>query len=123
MPQSLANQPPPPSPPKKKWEIPPEGFSIGEKPLPRGARTSVLTLNGIPRIPMSMSQRTFRSSLLVEGKRGEAWIGGADEDGEVGIMKKEREDLGPEAYERKAGKLYVSCLTLYGRMLMFRERV
>lgn len=107
MPTSLANQPEPISP-KKKWEIPPEGFSIGEKPLPKGARTSVLTLNGIPRIPMSLSQRTFRSSLLVEGKRGEEWVGGADEDGEVGVMKKEREDLPPEAYERKAGKLYVS---------------
>jgi hypothetical protein len=47
--------------------------------------------------------------LLVEGQRGEAWVGGADEDGEVGVMKKEREDLPPEAYERKAGKLYVSC--------------
>jgi hypothetical protein len=121
MPQSLASQPPPPSPPKKKWEIPPEGFSIGEKPLPKGARTSVLTLNGIPRIPMSLSQRTFRSSLLVEGKRGEAWVGGADEDGEVGVMKKEREDLGPEAYERKAGKLYVSASLL--SVLTIRERV
>lgn len=108
MPPSLANQPDPPSPPKKKWEIPPEGFSIGEKPLPKGARTSVLTLNGIPRIPMSLSQRTFRSSLLVGGERGEAWVGGADADGEVGVMKKEREDLPPDAYERKAGKLYVS---------------
>jgi hypothetical protein len=108
MPHSLANQSDPPSPPKKKWEIPPEGFSIGEKPLPKGARTSVLTLNGIPRIPMSLSQRTFRSSLLVGGERGEAWVGGADEDGEVGVMKKERDDLPPDAYERKAGKLYVS---------------
>ena len=109
MPTSLANQPEPQSP-KKKWEIPPEGFSIGDKPLPKGARTSVLTLNGIPRIPMSLSQRTFRSSLLVGGERGEAWVGGADEDGEVGVMKKEREDLPPEAYERKAGKLYVSVV-------------
>ena len=109
MPPSLANQPEPQSP-KKKWEIPPEGFSIGDKPLPKGARTSVLTLNGIPRIPMSLSQRTFRSSLLVGGERGEAWVGGADEDGEVGVMKKEREDLPPEAYERKAGKLYVSVV-------------
>jgi len=46
--------------------------------------------------------------LLVGGERGEAWVGGADEDGEVGVMKKEREDLPPDAYERKAGKLYVS---------------
>jgi hypothetical protein len=107
MPPSLANQPEPPSPPKKKWEIPPEGFSIGEKPLPPGARTSVLTLNGIPQIPLSLSQRTFRSSLMVGGERGEEWVGGAEEDGEVGISKKERADLGPEAYERKAGKLYV----------------
>lgn len=123
MPPSLANQPDPPSPPKKKWEIPPEGFSIGEKPLPKGARTSVLTLNGIPRIPMSLSQRTFRSSLLVGGERGEAWVGGADEDGEVGVMKKEREDLPPDAYERKAGKLYVSPSAQNMFMaLMSRER-
>jgi len=124
MPQSLANQPDPPSPPKKKWEIPPEGFSIGEKPLPKGARTSVLTLNGIPRIPMSLSQRTFRSSLLVGGERGEAWVGGADEDGEVGVMKKEREDLPPDAYERKAGKLYVSLdFDARSISLMSRARV
>jgi hypothetical protein len=123
MPVSLANQPEPISP-KKKWEIPPEGFSIGEKPLPKGARTSVLTLNGIPRIPMSLSQRTFRSSLLVEGKRGEEWVGGADEDGEVGVMKKEREDLPPEAYERKAGKLYVSpSVEELSTALILRERV
>jgi hypothetical protein len=107
MPTPLVNQPSPPSPPKKKWEIPPEGFSIGEKPLPPGARTSVLTINGVPRIPMSLSQKTFRSSLLVGGKRGEEWVGGAEEDGEVGITKKEREDLPVEAFERKAGKLYV----------------
>jgi hypothetical protein len=110
MPTPLVNQPPPPSPRKKKWEIPPEGFSIGEKPLPPGARTSVLTINGVPRIPMSLSQRTFRSSLLVGGERGEAWVGGAEEDGEVGITKKEREDLPAEVFERKAGKLYVSCI-------------
>ena len=72
---------------------------------------------------MSLSQRTFRSSLLVGGERGEAWVGGADEDGEVGVMKKEREDLPPDAYERKAGKLYVSPSAQNMFMaLMSRER-
>jgi hypothetical protein len=47
---------------------------------------------------------------LVGGERGEAWVGGAEEDGEVGITKKEREDLPAEVFERKAGKLYVSCI-------------
>lgn len=110
MPQSLANLPPPASPPRKKWEIAPDGFEIGgEKPLPAGARTSVLTIGGVARIPLSLSQRTFRSSLMVGGEvRDAAWVGGAEEEGEVGVSKKERDDLGEELLERRPGKLYVS---------------
>jgi hypothetical protein len=107
MPSSLANIPPPQIAPKK-WEIAPEGFSIGEKPLPAGARTSVLTIGGVAHIPLSLSQRTFRSSLLVGGERGEAWVGGAEVDGEVAVGKKEREGLTEETMERRPGKLYVS---------------
>lgn len=108
MPSMLADIPPPASPPKKKWEIAPDGFSIGEKPLPAGARTSAITIGGVPRLPLSLSQRTFRSSLMVGGQRGEAWVGGAEEEGEVAVGKKERDDLEEELRERKPGKLYVS---------------
>lgn len=109
MPHSLANIPPPPSPPKKKWEIAPDGFEIGaEKPLPAGARTSVLTIGGVAKIPLSLSQRTFRASLLVDGEgRDSAWVGGADEEGQVGVGKKERDEMDEEVLERRPGKLYV----------------
>ena len=108
MPTPLCGLPPPKPPPQN---IPP-GYVLGEKPLPPGSRTSILSMAGPrPGMPLSLSQRTFRSSLMVDGKREEEeyWIGGATEEGEVGLGMGEVVESdweGPS--DRRPGKLYVS---------------
>ncbi|WWD16259.1 hypothetical protein CI109_100685 [Kwoniella shandongensis] len=84
----------------------PEGFVRGEKPLPAEAKTT----GRRPGIPLSLSQKTFRSSLLVGGRREdeEYWLGGTEEEGEIAVQRRE---LGGSALEKKPGKLY-------GRSLM-----
>lgn len=107
---SLLSAIPPPEPPRKKV---PEGYTLGEKPLPPGSRSSILTLNnGRPGLPLSLSQKTFRSSLLVDGKRDdeEYWIGGAEEEGQVGVRAVEGDEQG--AADRRPGRLYVSLFAL-----------
>ncbi|TYJ52463.1 hypothetical protein B9479_006938 [Cryptococcus floricola] len=82
-----------------------DGFVLGEKPLPADAKTQ----GRRPGIPLSLSQRTFRSSLMIDGRREDPeWIGGAEEDGEIGV---ERRDTSEAFLDKKAGKLY-------GRSLM-----
>ncbi|WVQ77682.1 hypothetical protein IAR50_007372 [Cryptococcus sp. DSM 104548] len=84
-----------------------DGFVLGERPLPADAKTQGRR-PGVG-IPLSLSQRTFRSSLMIDGQRDDpGWIGGAEEEGEVGV---ERRDTSEAFVERKAGKLY-------GRSLM-----
>lgn len=88
----------------------PEGWELGEKPLPRGARSSMLTLQSgeiRPGMAMSLSQRTFRDSMLVGGERGEVWIGGADQEGEIGFRGGEADERAMEKEEKRPGKLYV----------------
>jgi hypothetical protein len=88
----------------------PEGWELGEKPLPRGARSSMLTLQSgeiRPGMAMSLSQRTFRDSMLVGGERGEVWIGGADQEGEIGFRGGEADERAMEKAEKRPGKLYV----------------
>ena len=108
MPSLLSQQPPPASP---KQRIP-DGFTLGEKPLPPGSRSSIMSLGyeGRPKLPLSLSQRTFRSSLLIDGKResDEFFVGGATEEGEVGL--KDSENSEQQQAERLPGKLYVSAL-------------
>ncbi|KAK8869480.1 hypothetical protein IAR55_000045 [Kwoniella newhampshirensis] len=84
----------------------PEGFVRGEKPLPAEAKTT----GRRPGIPLSLSQKTFRSSLIVGGKREEQeyWLGGTEIEGEIGVQRRE---LDEGALEKKPGKLY-------GRSLM-----
>ncbi|WRT67499.1 uncharacterized protein IL334_004471 [Kwoniella shivajii] len=82
----------------------PEGYTLGEKPLPYGAKTE----GQRPGISMSVSQRTFRSSLMVNGVRDLEFVGGAEEDGEIGLARRELDD---GAIERRPGKLF-------GRSLM-----
>ncbi|WVQ99084.1 hypothetical protein IAU59_006216 [Kwoniella sp. CBS 9459] len=82
----------------------PEGYTLGEKPLPYEART----MGDRPGMPLSLSQRTFRSSLMVGGTReDEFWVGGAEEEGEVGVQSRE---LDEGAILRKPGKLYGKSL-------------
>lgn len=112
MPSLLTDAPPPKSPPRHV----PDGYTLGAKPLPAGARSSILSTTdlraqsgGRGGIPLSLSQKTFRSSLMVGGKREEEeyWVGGATEEGDVGV-----EYVGDVEYEgpvdRRPGKLYVS---------------
>ena len=50
----------------------PDGYTIGDKPLPSGSRSSILSIgNTRPHIPMSLSQRTFRDSLLYPEEEGD----------------------------------------------------
>ena len=107
LPTPLSEIPPPDSPPRNI----PEGYTLGAKPLPPGSRSSILTtdVQGRPGLPLSLSQKTFRSSLMVGGRREEEeyWVGGATEDGEVGVeYAGEGDVLGPS--DRRPGKLYVS---------------
>ncbi|WWC69099.1 uncharacterized protein I206_103035 [Kwoniella pini CBS 10737] len=103
MPSSLANRYSPP-PPQIKL---PEGYTLGEKPLPPGAKTQgERPKSGFNHL--SISQRTFRSSLMVNGLHDEEFVGGATEDGEMGIKGR---DLDVGALERRPGKLF-------GRSLM-----
>ncbi|ODN72987.1 hypothetical protein L202_08385 [Cryptococcus amylolentus CBS 6039] len=100
MPSPLADAPSVGYEPKTR-----DGFVLGEKPLPADAKTQ----GRRPGIPLSLSQRTFRSSLMIDGRREDPeWIGGAEEDGEIGV---ERRDTSEAFVEKKAGKLY-------GRSLM-----
>ena len=87
----------------------PEGFKLGEKPLPPESRTSIRTIgDGRPRLPLSLSHRTFRGSLIVGDVREDEadFIGKsadmAEGDGvyDEGLMR----DTG-----RRPGTLYVSC--------------
>ncbi|ODN87437.1 hypothetical protein L198_07064 [Cryptococcus wingfieldii CBS 7118] len=81
-----------------------DGFVLGEKPLPADAKTQ----GRRPGIPLSLSQRTFRSSLMIDGRREDPeWIGGAEKDGEIGV---ERRDTSEAFLEKKAGKLYGQSL-------------
>lgn len=87
----------------------PEGFTLGEKPLPEDARASVLNLGH--GVPLSMAQKTFRSSLMVGGHREDAeYFAGTAAEGEIiagyeGEDDEEEEDM---HMRRKPGKLYVS---------------
>lgn len=107
----------------------PEGFTLGAKPLPPGARSSILIpgpgagadpagmATGGSRpgmgVRMSTSQMTFRSSMYVDGERegSDGWVGRAEEDGAYGLDPASQEVEGEEmGYQRarKPGKLYVS---------------
>lgn len=104
-------------PPEPSPKHVPEGYTLGAKPLPPGSRSSILTtdVRGRPGLPLSLSQKTFRSSLMVDGKREEEeyWIGGATEDGEVGVVYAGEADIqGPT--DRRPGKLYVSAMSRFG---------
>ncbi|WWD09756.1 hypothetical protein V865_007884 [Kwoniella europaea PYCC6329] len=103
MPSLLANQ----RPPEPRQIKLPDGYTLGEKPLPAGAKTE----GERPRSsyhPLSLSQKTFRSSLMVNGLRDEEFVGGTENEGEMGLRQRE---LDEGAIERRPGKLY-------GRSLM-----
>lgn len=106
MPAPLVSAVPPPSPPNNV----PEGYILGDKPLPPGSRSSILTtdVRSRPGMPLSLSQKTFRSSLMVGGRREEEeyWVGGATEEGQVAVEYAGEMDQGP--VDRRPGKLYVS---------------
>ncbi|WVR05497.1 hypothetical protein IAU60_002515 [Kwoniella sp. DSM 27419] len=97
MPSSLANQ----RPEEIRSHKLPEGYSLGEKPLPAEART-------MGDRPLSLSQKTFRSSLVVGGAReDEFWVGGTEEEGAIAVHGR---DLDQAAIQRKPGKLYGKSL-------------
>ncbi|ORY22583.1 hypothetical protein BCR39DRAFT_382521 [Naematelia encephala] len=112
MPVPLANQPT--SPPTSRNV--PDGYTMGEKPLPAGARSSILIGDGRNSLPLSLSQRTFRSSLLVGGQRDADWIGGTEIEGEEGLTTPLAEEMGEaiegvgEDMRRKPGRLYGTSL-------------
>lgn len=86
----------------------PDGFEIGEKPLPNEARASIL--NQGKGVPLSLAQRTFASSLMVGGVRDSEYFQGQAEEGEAlqGITEEDRQR---ELAERRApGKLYGKSL-------------
>ncbi|CAK9783885.1 hypothetical protein CC85DRAFT_289599 [Cutaneotrichosporon oleaginosum] len=86
----------------------PEGFTLGEKPLPEDARASIL--NQGKGVPLSLAQRTFASSLMVGGHRDDEFFQGTAAEGEVipGITEEERHAA--EAERRQPGKLYGTSL-------------
>ena len=110
LPTPLSNAPEPISPPKNI----PDGYTLGDKPLPPGSRSSILTTTDVrarPGLPLSLSQKTFRSSLIVGGRREDEsfWVGGATEDGEVGVeYVGDPDEVGP--VDRRPGKLYGKSL-------------
>ncbi|KAL7424309.1 hypothetical protein Q5752_001899 [Cryptotrichosporon argae] len=88
----------------------PDGFLYGDKPLPAGARSSILSMGrkvgeigGQGGVKMSLSQKTFRSSLMVDGTRDEGFVGQAEEGHVVYDDEEDRE-------ERRPGKLYGTSL-------------
>lgn len=86
----------------------PNGFEIGEKPLPTDARASIL--NQGKGVPLSLAQRTFASSLMVGGVRDAEFFAGQADEGEAleGITNEER---ARETAERRGpGKLYGKSL-------------
>ena len=110
MPAPLSGAPPPIQPQRN---IVPEGFVLGEKPLPPGRRTSILSGERRRALPLCLSQN-FRSGLLGEGKREQQYP--VDEVGgevEVDADLDEQVEMTPE---RRRGKLYV-CLGRYSRGL------
>ncbi|GMK54075.1 hypothetical protein CspeluHIS016_0106610 [Cutaneotrichosporon spelunceum] len=86
----------------------PEGFMLGEKPLPDDARASIL--NQGKGVPLSLAQRTFASSLMVGGARDSDFFQGQADEGEVlpGITEEERYAV--EQERRQPGKLYGTSL-------------
>ncbi|ORX33404.1 hypothetical protein BD324DRAFT_640007 [Kockovaella imperatae] len=98
MPRPLSGILPPPSPPKNV----PDGYTLGDKPLPPGSRSSILSLaNPRPGLPMSLSMRTFRDSLLADIPREDVVEAQGEQEGE---LEPEAED------ERRPGKLYGTSL-------------
>lgn len=83
----------------------PDGFVRGDKPLPAEAKTK----GRRPGLPLSLSQKTFRSSLLVDGKREdeEYFVGSSEIEGEIGVSSK---DITIDAIQRRSGKLYGKSL-------------
>lgn len=83
----------------------PDGFVRGDKPLPAEAKTKGLR----PGLPLSLSQKTFRSSLLIDGKREEEeyFVGSSEIEGEMGVSSK---DVTIDAIQRRPGKLYGKSL-------------
>jgi hypothetical protein len=62
------------------------GFQQGAKPLPPGALTRPDSFIGsLPSSTLTSSQKIFSSSLAVDGQRDDGFIGGADQDGEIGL--------------------------------------
>ena len=108
MPARLSGTHPASLPPKNV----PDGFVLGEKPLPPGSRTSILSLGGRPGLPLSLSQKTFRSSLLVDGRREEEeyFVGEAGGEGEEGVHLGQQAE---EAVEKRPGKLYVCKVAVH----------
>lgn len=86
----------------------PEGFTLGEKPLPEEARASIL--NQGKGVPLSLAQKTFRSSLMVGGTRENEFFQGQADEGEAlpGISEEER--LQAEQERRQPGKLFGTSL-------------
>ncbi|BEI89389.1 uncharacterized protein CcaverHIS019_0207510 [Cutaneotrichosporon cavernicola] len=87
----------------------PEGFTLGEKPLPEDARASIL--NQGKGVPLSLAQRTFASSLMVGGARDDDFFQGQAAEGEVlpgGLTEEER--FAVEQERRQPGKLYGTSL-------------
>lgn len=86
----------------------PDGFTLGEKPLPEDARASIL--NQGKGVPLSLAQKTFRSSLMVGGTREDEFFQGQAQEGEMvpGISEEERFQV--EQERRGPGKLYGTSL-------------
>ncbi len=100
MPTPLSGRESVPSPPRNV----PEGFVIGEKPLPPGSRTSIL-VGGGRGLPRSFSGRTFRSSSFAGREvEDQGEVEGQDGEKEEGGMENERAMGGAG---RRPGKLYV----------------
>jgi hypothetical protein len=111
MPSSLANALPTNT---RRSSYIPEGFSLGDKPLPPGSRSSVLENGDFsrtrPGLPLSSSRKTMRSSPMADAawEDGEYLAADVDEDGQLPGLGVEAALEGQDQMQRRPGKLYVS---------------
>jgi hypothetical protein len=111
-------------------------FALDSKPIPSGeslrpslghrkssSRSSFIAAASALDIPgkrLTLAQKTFRASLVVDGKRGKEFLGGALEEGERGWEWKDEEEdvLDAERRIERGEQEYRGPGALYGRSLM-----
>lgn len=72
----------------------------------------------IPTKRLTLAQKTFRASLVVDGKRGNEFLGSALEEGEKAFEEGGDDDDGSDRWMLRPENDYRGAGTLYGRSLM-----